>query len=1140
MKESLKIFISKLNPNPAYPLGSNCRNHRVRFLVLFFIPLLLFHFSFLRGQVNDTSFYSPVLDQTINVDVYLPPGYSSSIDTLYPVIYFLHGWGGSENSADLVMSKAEELINAGTIDPLIIVCPNNSAVPFNGSFYVNSVTSGDYEDFHITDLIQWIDSTYRTADRKAHRSIMGQSMGGYGAFRYAILHDSLFRAIAAHASALNFEVAKEGVKSLVLQEHPAGAPYTYDYENDGDVTKMIFAAAGAFSPNLTSPQTYVNPQIIEFPLDEDGNIIDSIFQKWQEFDIVSDLDLLTPDDSVALFFGAGQNDELTLYDPNVAFQDTLDDYGLAYSFFDHADSHAMPESFREEALIFLDSVMADPLYNNGCPNPSELVVSDITDTSAVLSWIENGSATAWQIAIDSAGLDTTLVTPIDITENPYLVSTLNASYTYECYVRSSCGDGFYSDWIGPYTFQTYGDTLLDAVLPWVEKWENTSNDLTRINKQFYRSDEFIWTFEPERVNENRCRWGTAAHQTRYGNGALTLDKYPNNGIYSLSTAILTLNLANYAESTDLELTFWYSDHGDETNSEDRIWIRGSEDDAWITLYHLEPGDWTDNVYSYVAGLDIDEALSSASPSQNASETFQIKFVQKGKTFTPGDGISFDNIMISTCATPSNQTVSNLGVTSAQLNWQANGNESEWQILFDTAGFDTTGVTPQVISTNPYTISGLDTNTMYDWYVRAWCGEGDTSAWIGPNTFTTWRFVRKAPYIIYGGVNTEMQIHWQLSSTSTAILEWGADTTYGSSVEVSEYGDAHQHKYTLTGLTPSEKYYFRVRVGLEVFTGNFTAAPPENELPYSIYAYGDSRTLTIRHDSVAASILRNMEADTASQTILLSSGDLVTNGDVDAQWDDDIFSDRFPNLRKLFSVLPFQAAIGNHEESGVLYAGFFPYPFIGGRYWSYDYGDVHITVLDQYTDYSVGSAQYNWLVNDLASTTKKWKILLLHEPGWHAGPQNNFYVKTTIHNLCRDNGIQFLIAGHNHNYVHCLVEGVHHVTTGGGGAQLYDVNFAYDSIVFATKQLHFTKFNFIGDTCTVFAINVNSDTIDRFDVDLSPCFRPSNLAVSDLTNSSALLSWTENGDAEQWQVMLDTAGFDTTAYVPVLIGANPYP
>ena len=79
------------------------------------LSFLIFFLSyFVSGQIIDTSFYSPALGVTVNTDVYLPPGYTGSPDTLYPVIYFLHGWGGSENSAVDVMNDAEALSTYGS------------------------------------------------------------------------------------------------------------------------------------------------------------------------------------------------------------------------------------------------------------------------------------------------------------------------------------------------------------------------------------------------------------------------------------------------------------------------------------------------------------------------------------------------------------------------------------------------------------------------------------------------------------------------------------------------------------------------------------------------------------------------------------------------------------------------------------------------------------------------------------------------------------------------------------------------------------------------------------------------------------------------------------------------------------------
>jgi len=44
--------------------------------------------------------------------------------------------------------------------------------------------------------------------------------------------------------------------------------------------------------------------------------------------------------------------------------------------------------------------------------------------------------------------------------------------------------------------------------------------------------------------------------------------------------------------------------------------------------------------------------------------------------------------------------------------------------------------------------------------------------------------------------------------------------------------------------------------------------------------------------------------------------------------------------------------------------------VSNFYWSFDYGPAHFTIVNQYSTYSVGSAQYNWLKNDLETSTKK--------------------------------------------------------------------------------------------------------------------------------------------------------------------------
>jgi hypothetical protein len=352
-------------------------------------------------------------------------------------------------------------------------------------------------------------------------------------------------------------------------------------------------------------------------------------------------------------------------------------------------------------------------------------------------------------------------------------------------------------------------------------------------------------------------------------------------------------------------------------------------------------------------------------------------------------------------------------------------------------------------------------------------------------FIHYSVFRKAPYLLYTGLNSEMLILWQLRQQKNCIIRWGTDTTYSVGIDTTqEFGNDHQHKIILTGLTPNTHYYYKVECNnQEAKTGDFISGADIQANQLSFYAYGDTRSYPVQHDSVARAILSSIAQYPVSHTLLISNGDIVADGDKEDDWDNQLFSAGYPGLQKMLATLPYLAAVGNHEGQGVLFAKYFPYPmFVNGQYYySFDYGPVHFTVLDQYTAYSSGSAQYNWLVNDLSSTNKPWKIILMHKPGWSAGGghSNSGTTQNTIQPLCLKYGVHFVIAGHNHYYARASVQGVQHITTGGGGAPLYTPNPNADSIVTVDKSLHFCKLDINQDTLTFSAVRADASLIESF-------------------------------------------------------------
>ena len=366
--------------------------------------------------------------------------------------------------------------------------------------------------------------------------------------------------------------------------------------------------------------------------------------------------------------------------------------------------------------------------------------------------------------------------------------------------------------------------------------------------------------------------------------------------------------------------------------------------------------------------------------------------------------------------------------------------------------------------------------------------------------------RKAPYLIYPGINTEMIVLWQLDQTGTCQFEWGTDTTYsGGSQNTSEYGNDHQHKITLTGLQPSTKYYYKVTYNGAFVEGSFYTGASDGQTSVSFYAYGDTRSQPNQHDNVAAQILNSINNFPASQTFIVNSGDLVYNGDNESDWDDQFFSSAYPDIRKMLSELPYLSAVGNHEGNGSLFSKYFPYPdYQNNRYYySFDYGNVHIAVVDQFTNYSTGSVQYTWLENDLAASGKPWKFIFLHKPGWSAGGHSNDYeVQYHIQPLCETYGVQFVINGHNHYYSRAVVNGVQHITTGGGGAPLYTPDSSRPHIVTTDASYHFCKIDINDAALTFTAIRADGTEIESINL--------TNAALTGQNNNILVKVMNENG------------------------------
>lgn len=131
-------------------------------------------------------------DTTKTIGIYLPPTYTSNPKKNYPVVYFLQGYGQGIYDKGYTCWILDSLIHRQQVPEMIFV-DISGRYTFGGSFYVNSSVSGNWEDFVVLDVINYIDNNYRSIPNAKSRALTGHSMGGYGALNITMKHPDIFK-----------------------------------------------------------------------------------------------------------------------------------------------------------------------------------------------------------------------------------------------------------------------------------------------------------------------------------------------------------------------------------------------------------------------------------------------------------------------------------------------------------------------------------------------------------------------------------------------------------------------------------------------------------------------------------------------------------------------------------------------------------------------------------------------------------------------------------------------------------------------------------------------------------------------------------------------------------------------------------
>lgn len=205
------------------------------------------------GKVETISFHSKALDKNMKVDIYLPPGYSTSKQ--YPVLFFFHGKDSNADTAFTslhINSDANTLIQSGKLNPLIIISPEiDNSYGLNSASHTYSqdgYSYGEYYTYITKELIPFIESHYPISSKRSEHYIGGFSMGGFVALNIALNNPDEFSKVGGHSAAtwvnpntvpaLLMKQADANLFQLAKTQDLSGLSFYFDHGNSG-VTYFI-------------------------------------------------------------------------------------------------------------------------------------------------------------------------------------------------------------------------------------------------------------------------------------------------------------------------------------------------------------------------------------------------------------------------------------------------------------------------------------------------------------------------------------------------------------------------------------------------------------------------------------------------------------------------------------------------------------------------------------------------------------------------------------------------------------------------------------------------------------------------------------------------------------------------------------
>ena len=340
---------------------------------------------------------------------------------------------------------------------------------------------------------------------------------------------------------------------------------------------------------------------------------------------------------------------------------------------------------------------------------------------------------------------------------------------------------------------------------------------------------------------------------------------------------------------------------------------------------------------------------------------------------------------------------------------------------------------------------------------------------------------------------------QILTASSVTVVWNTDEPAACAVRVrSPAGDARVVTgpiaavcaVALGDLAPGTTYGYVPLAGETALDGESTFHTDDPARAFTFLVVGDSGSGSQEQLALRDRMLAS------PPDFVLSTGDMVYESGAAEDFDRDFFVP----YRDLVRRVVFWPVLGNHDfktERGQPWRDAFwtpaDNPAHDEGYYSFDYGNAHVVVLDSNAPTAPGSPQYAFLDAQLGRTKARWKLVAFHHAIYSSGSKHGsaLKIRANLVPLFDRHHVDLVFNGHNHIYertkplradaVVAPGDGTTYVTTGGGGKTLQGLGPLHDFTAYAEVAYHFTRVAIDGDRLALEMVRVDGTVGDTFRV-----------------------------------------------------------